>query len=850
MPQPLIASLTVTAGHQGQTLDVGIAGQDTTFQPGLTSVTFGPGITVNTISVQNPTEVTVNVTIANDASIGPRLVDVATGRQEAILGNAFNVLAGLGVISGRLVDSQAAAVGNAQVCVSGTSICTNSDSNGRFSLPNAPTTSTRLQIVAAGLEPITLPIGILIGSTVTLGDIAFAPPGQPPPPPPPGGLPVPPELAAVLGRGATDLVVGTDKARAKKLIIDTYLLLGGSDVGVLDTQGGQLNPDVTGAGAISLTPAGVSGLADKMVRGDTSSLQEILYAFSFGLQWSSGPPHMKDWMDGLQAAVNQAWADPTNPDNSLAFVMFNHGKIAPVEAPTITPDMRLNALQTHLFISSFLLFVFDRPQQVLRNEPIMLAYNGDLASGLMLAQAGGGGMPIGRKATMRRFWGNYFGSAGNAPLSQLAAAAGAVFSAFASASFGGAPGAAVGVAIFSWAQGFVAEALFQSLVSLNIISLVPSAPIPLTAQAEQADDGSQIVRVTFQRSVSEHKPAEDRGRSIIFVYTLYRFDRLQVLEDTVGDVIAQRCSNCNANNDALRNLDMVDRHPPDQRSSFYALTVTRLVANESLITEGDDHLGSTTEWWTGFLPSGSLKLDGNEIIGPGILLTVVSPFYTLVKGIQKLTSDYSEPISAFVGGLSTAAVDEIAVDQNTGNVFYSNIMKKSLFKLTFTDAGTENTLFANSNFKDPGQNGLAIDADGNLYSDNAASDSQFCGRLFKFSQPDGARDFVGTVNYYSFPLQYGRPASVSKMAIGPMGHLFVVDELDRRIKRVPVNATYDPNRRVGQPYADLPADINGVISMSFDKDFNLYLLTAKKIVRIKYDKGSDQALAPETFALF
>ncbi len=68
-----VTSVIPSAGKQGQSMVVAIYGENFT---GATDVSFGAGITVNSRNVDSDTKITVNITIAVDASIGSRDVTV------------------------------------------------------------------------------------------------------------------------------------------------------------------------------------------------------------------------------------------------------------------------------------------------------------------------------------------------------------------------------------------------------------------------------------------------------------------------------------------------------------------------------------------------------------------------------------------------------------------------------------------------------------------------------------------------------------------------------------------------------------------------------------------------------
>ena len=95
-----VASVTPDTGAQGQTLDVQIVGTDTHFLNGTTYATFGDGVVVNTLTVQDQTHATANVTVSPTAELGWRQVQVVTGGEIATItpagasGPGFHVVAG------------------------------------------------------------------------------------------------------------------------------------------------------------------------------------------------------------------------------------------------------------------------------------------------------------------------------------------------------------------------------------------------------------------------------------------------------------------------------------------------------------------------------------------------------------------------------------------------------------------------------------------------------------------------------------------------------------------------------------------------------------------------------------
>lgn len=96
---PTITSIIPNTGAQGQTLGIEITGQNTSFLQGSTTISFGSGVTVNTVTVASATSLTANVSIASNASVGARTVAVTTGTEVASLSNGFTVNAGVPAIT-------------------------------------------------------------------------------------------------------------------------------------------------------------------------------------------------------------------------------------------------------------------------------------------------------------------------------------------------------------------------------------------------------------------------------------------------------------------------------------------------------------------------------------------------------------------------------------------------------------------------------------------------------------------------------------------------------------------------------------------------------------------------------
>jgi hypothetical protein len=98
---PAITTVAPTSGQAGTTLNVVINGQFTTFQAGFSTVSLGSGITVNFIpnSSVTLTQLTANITIAANATVGNRDVSVTTNGTTQTLSNGFAVTAGTPAIT-------------------------------------------------------------------------------------------------------------------------------------------------------------------------------------------------------------------------------------------------------------------------------------------------------------------------------------------------------------------------------------------------------------------------------------------------------------------------------------------------------------------------------------------------------------------------------------------------------------------------------------------------------------------------------------------------------------------------------------------------------------------------------
>jgi hypothetical protein len=355
---PIVAAVSPNVGRQGQTLDVVITGINADFTS-LSQANFGPGVTVISATPTDATHLTVRLSIASNAGIGPRVVAVSTGAREGLLASGFSVQPGVGTVSGRLLNAQGQPIVNAQVCIEGTTTCVATGNDGIFTFSGVPVTSRRFVVTAPGYDSAIVAIAVGPNGTATIGDVALVTSNLPPPPPLPNSPPIAPKLAAVLGRGATVLGPGGNPEELKRLIRDAIIAVGGKEMGVLDANGQQLNPQMVGAGYASITSAAVDEIADDMATGDSISLAKLFHIFIGSLQFPPEVPlpTLAQLINGFQTSVNGAWANPSRPDAPLLMLLFNQGRVASATPPRVSFDTQFNALQKNVMTVSFLTFV-------------------------------------------------------------------------------------------------------------------------------------------------------------------------------------------------------------------------------------------------------------------------------------------------------------------------------------------------------------------------------------------------------------------------------------------------------------------------------------------------------------
>jgi Glucodextranase, domain B len=96
---PAVTQVSPNTGLQGQQgLSVAITGQSTHWVQGTTTATFGPGITVSSLTINSPTTASASLNFDLAAATGVRNVTLTTGAEVAMLTNNFTVSPGVPVL--------------------------------------------------------------------------------------------------------------------------------------------------------------------------------------------------------------------------------------------------------------------------------------------------------------------------------------------------------------------------------------------------------------------------------------------------------------------------------------------------------------------------------------------------------------------------------------------------------------------------------------------------------------------------------------------------------------------------------------------------------------------------------
>ncbi len=359
-PPAIITSLTPATGQQGQRVTISLRGTNTHFDPQSTQLLMGNGITVEDLKVHDETHLEATIYIDPQAETGPRSVQVVTGAEIAPCALAFNVTRGFGAIKGYVKDAETKApLARVRVSLPDYQLVTYTDEQGYFELRNVPSGKTELYFSLSNYGGLKLDLDIKAGQTIDLTKLLSGPQEE-------AGIFLKSEvhtgeipgttLKALLSQGLTRLEAPELREEAREKLLNALIALGGADIGVLDEDGTQLNPQVDGEGLITIGPGKVEELLDYWEMGQTYSLSEVLYFITNLLVWEHDQkPTLGLWLEVLNQAVNEIWNDQENDAYNLVRFLFTHQKELPNTPPHITADFRFNPLQAFLFVHAFIL---------------------------------------------------------------------------------------------------------------------------------------------------------------------------------------------------------------------------------------------------------------------------------------------------------------------------------------------------------------------------------------------------------------------------------------------------------------------------------------------------------------
>ncbi len=859
----LITGLNPVNLTAGQRTNLTITGQATglfeTHFDFSSQVIIGNGIAVESLIAAAPHSLVATVRVDTNAAPGPRGVTVLTSNETAISIVALQVGAASANLSGVVRDPETGQpIAGARVTLQGTGFSVVTGLDGSFVFNGIPPGAGNLIVNSPNHELLRIPFEAILGETQDIGALTPAPTVFNP------TAPASVSLLSVLGRGIGSMSGGGGLDEQKRTVIDTLLLVGGTEAGVLDEFGNQLNPDITGNGLISMTGEGVRQLAQKMQRGAESiSLVDLLFAISYGLRWENDtPPTLAEWLADLQQVVNAAWANPNDPDNLMPILMFNRGNRLLPAPPELSPETRLTPMQAFLFMASWWTTIFTEPSPNARviglpEETMLARFGRGLWALIGPSAAYAEPPPPASNKRFTKFWRGLYQQRNDYLIGS--GSGGIIGGAFQSYLMGVSQlampsanllGLQLNFASANTLLGPVMDNLGAALGVAGLAAQVPEPPPDRSVQARVVvDEGAVSVVVQFDKSRSHTRTLDSQAASTdTYIYSLWRFrdangprdlvDFSVWNKDTVislplpgGAVEQVRVGNLGQRDLGLEFFDSMklalrDADPlpatviggqsarPGAATWFYSVTTTRVRGPAEL---DPDMMSLTAPWW-------SLPLQGSV---DGLM-----PFYRRTK--NQLVSDYSVPVVVRVTAQGApVAISEIEVDPRLGDVYISEKQSTGtaarIVKVTGEGEGTRST-FAFTGFAAPGHNGLAMDSRGKLLAVNAASEARFGGRVFQYDQPNGARSLAGALNYFSQLLMNANPTASGPMAMGPgwipgnsAEDLYVVDELPNVVKKVPVQATYDASRRIGQPWANIP--VTGVNSdLEVDEPGNAHLL--------------------------
>ena len=434
---------------------------------------------------------------------------------------------------------------------------------------------------------------------------------------------------------------------------------------------------------------------------------------------------------------------------------------------------------------------------------------------LLLASASSAQQPPGQ---FSKYWRNFFTNKGEYPTMRLNQAGGDIVLGLAQSNFVTSSPSTFAALVINESMSQLGNAIYD----MHFGTYNPPPPVILGL-----DSSSSQVKVTFKGAP---------GNACI--YNLLHFENADARPRLVSSIKAYYYQDAPP-------LVIVDSNPPSSGTSFYSMTAISNSRYENALEDAQIAQAAVTPWWSLTQTGADIKYKmwwANERFGR--------------------TSDYSNPVVYIAGPKPDLGdIDAIAVSKSSGDVYVSRPVSKQITRMVNTgNFFAPEISYASIPFKAPGQKGLGIDRNGNLFTDNSASDAEFGGRIFRFAASNRAMEFTGSVNYFSQLLMFANPVSVTQMVAGPdndtgiKDDLYVFDAMSREVKRVPVNASYDTYRRVGLPYYRYDqSDSGSPIDLDVQTDNYgggmLYLLDSNSVKGILLGQKSIPGIETEKFFL-
>lgn len=325
---------------------------------------------------------------------------------------------------------------------------------------------------------------------------------------------------------------------------------------------------------------------------------------------------------------------------------------------------------------------------------------------------------------------------------------------------------------------------------------------------------------------------------------------------------------------------------PPLGMNYYRIDVIRRRGNGTPLDKLDPNSGDFQQamkpWLAGF-DDEPLAFDP---LG-GVGRRKIHPGQGFLDSYEYEISPLSNAVSVYVAGPGSIGRVDLAADYDDPRKVYISIPSLvtdessrgsgSIFRLD--PATGELHEWVRPGFLSPGQAGLAIDDQFNLYTDNAASDPTFGGRVFRYlgyRGPDDppyepaypttgdpvSKQFVGQVNYYSKLLSRAQPASVRGITMGPASsrnvgpELYIAEGMKSEIKRLAVQGPefhgWDPWHNSAKRWAWNSDGAAGEGVLAFDADTDLafdpaegrlYITEGPRVVRTR---GGADASEPIT----